>query len=425
MTERPIRVALFTDCFNEINGVSNTCRQFAEFAKRQNLPFLVVSADSNPGVHEDGSVVRYGFARSGVSFAVEKDLRFDLLFLRHYGKMCELVRNFRPNLIHITGPGDVGISGALLAHSLQIPLAASWHTNLHEYAARRSAPLLPGWMKPEERRRLLQWIEDISFRLTALYFRVARFHYAPNQELIRKLSEASGRPCYLMERGVDQEAFSPAHREREDDGRTVIGFVGRLSTEKKVRLFACVSQALAEAGIDARIVFVGQGSERDWLAANVRNAEFTGVLRGSELARAYANMDVFAFPSETDTFGNVVLEALSSGVPAVVTASGGPKFIVEHGKSGFVAGDQPQFTEAVLRLAKDARLRQAMAVEARNRALRASWDQVFADVYRAYEVELAKIASGKRSNAGPEGLYGGVYRPRPWATNRNSTATGR
>ncbi len=399
MTERPIRVALFADCFNEINGVSNTCRQFAEFARRGDLPFLVISADNKPGIYEDGSVVRFGFRRGRVSFGIEKDLSFDLLFLRYFRRMRELVRAFEPDLIHITGPGDVGIAGAIVAHDLQIPLAASWHTNIHEYAARRSDPLLPGWLKAERRKRVLQAIEDFSFRLTALYFRAARFHFAPNPELIDRLIKASGRPCYLMERGVDQQAFSPAYRDRTEDEPIVIGYVGRLSTEKKVRQFAHVSEALVQAGLNAKIVFVGQGHEREWLAANVKNCEFTGVLRGGELARAYANMDVFAFPSETDTFGNVVLEALSSGVPAVVTASGGPKFIVEHGKSGFVAVDQEQFTEAVLRLVKDASLRKTMALEAHRRALRASWSRVFSNVYRVYEVELARAAKDRQSNA--------------------------
>src|SRR6185437_7045960 len=94
-------------------------------------------------------------------------------------------------------------------------------------------------------------------------------------------------------------------------------------------------------GLDGvRFLIVGLGSEEASLRAALGRADFVGVLRGEELARAYANMDVLVFPSHTDTFGNVVLEALSSGVPAVVTGNGGPKFIVREGETGFIASDE-------------------------------------------------------------------------------------
>ncbi len=395
MKERPMRVALFADCFNEVNGVSNTCRRFTEFAKNHDFPFFLVCADEKTGITVDGSLSRLGLERGRVSFGVEKDLRFDIFFLRHYRNIREALRTFAPDVVHITGPGDVGIAGAIAGHDLGIPVAASWHTNLHEYAARRLDHRLPAWLKDSKRHEILQKVEAASFRLTALYFRVARFHFAPNQELVDKLHHATHWPCYLMERGVDHQVFSPGCRDRSDGGKIVVGYVGRLSAEKQVRRFAQVADALALAGFhNARIVFVGQGSERDWLAANVRNAEFSGVLRGAELARAYANMDIFAFPSDTDTFGNVVLEALASGVPAVVTSKGGPKFIVEHGRSGLVADGESQFIENVIELASNEPLRQAMAVAARARAMRASWSQVFSNVYSAYKVELTKAADG-------------------------------
>ena len=107
--------------------------------------------------------------------------------------------------------------------------------------------------------------------------------------------------------------------------------------EKNVRFLAELRGLVAAGSPDFRLVVVGSGSEAGCLRANLRKATLTGILRGEELARAYADMDVFAFPSETDTFGNVVLEALSSGVPAVVTTAGGPKFLVESGVTGFVA----------------------------------------------------------------------------------------
>jgi phosphatidylinositol alpha 1,6-mannosyltransferase len=392
MIEPPIRVALFPDSFNEVNGVANTCRNFAAYARRTESPMLLVSASDRTGVTQDGSVTRLGLKRGAISFPLEKDLRFDLALFRYYRLVTAALREFQPDVVHLTGPSDIGMLGAAAAHKLGIPVAASWHTNVHEYAARRADRILPRWISGAPRARLLQAIEDVSFRLSAHYFQIGRFHFAPNQELIDKLRNATRKPCSLMERGVDLAMFSPAHRSRANDGQFVIGYVGRLSTEKKVRSFAQLSRAVKAAGYNhVKFVFVGHGGEEQWLRNNIPEAQMTGVLRGPALSRAYADMDLFAFFSETDTFGNVVLEALASGVPAVVTDKGGPKFIVEHERSGFICSSEEEFNANVLRLVASASLQRDMAVAARQRAQRASWDAVFDSVYEAYRRELPQI----------------------------------
>jgi glycosyltransferase involved in cell wall biosynthesis len=392
MIARPIRVALFPDSLNEVNGVANTCRNFVAYARRTDSPLLVVSGEEKTAIVQDGSVTRLGLKRGAISFALEKDLRFDLALFRYYRLVLDTLRRFNPDVVHITGPSDIGMLGAVAAHDLRIPVAASWHTNVHEYAARRSDRILPRWISGARREKLLQTIEDVSFQLSAYYFRVGRFHFAPNQELIDKLHGATHKPCSLMERGVDLTMFSPAHRDRRDDGQFVIGYVGRLSTEKKVRSFASLATAVKAAGYQhVKFVFVGHGGEEQWLRQHIPGAEMTGVLRGQPLSRAYANMDLFAFYSETDTFGNVVLEALASGVPAVVTDKGGPKFIVEHERCGFICANDNQFTASVLRLIASNSLQRDMSVAARQRAERASWDSVFASVYEAYRRELPQM----------------------------------
>ena len=119
----------------------------------------------------------------------------------------------------------------------------------------------------------------------------------------------------------------------------------------------------------------------------MKKAEFAGVLRGPALARAYADMDVLVFPSHTDTFGNVVLEALASGVPAVVTPDGGPKFIVRSGETGFVTEDE-HFAERVAELVSDRRILEEMRLRAREYAVGCSWDAVFERVYAGYEMAM-------------------------------------
>jgi glycosyltransferase involved in cell wall biosynthesis len=384
------RVAYFPDSFHEVNGVAHTSRHFEAFARRRGLPFLCVRAGERAeAIIEEGSVSTLELPRGFLSFALEKDLRFDPAFLRHSPLIGEVLERFQPDLIHITGPSEVGMLGAGLAHHLGLPLAASWHTNVHEYAARRS-----GWflrLLPKRQSAATgQKIEDLALAAAARFYSVARVLFAPNPELCALLERSTGRSCYLMPRGVDAELFHPAKRTRlPEDREFILGFVGRLSVEKNVALLAQVQEELERMGLtNFRFLIVGHGGLDGWLRERLPRAEFTGVLKGEALSAAYANMDLFVFPSHTDTFGNVVLEALASGVPAIVTPDGGPRTIVRDGQTGRIVRDE-EFAAAVAGVladpARHARMRQA----ARSYALTASWDAVFEGVYAAYETLLA------------------------------------
>ena len=386
MNDRTPRVAYFPDSFHEVNGVAHTSRHFEAFARRRNLPFLCVRAgDRAQAVTEDGNVWTLELPRGLLSFALEKDLRFDLAFLRHIPLIGETLERFKPDLIHITGPSEVGMLGAGLAHHLGLPLAASWHTNVHEYAARRSGWLLR--LLPERQSAATgQKIEDMALTIAAKFYSVARVLFAPNPELCALLERTTGRKCYLMPRGVDAELFHPAKRKRNpEDHAFVLGFVGRLSVEKNVALLAQVQQELERMGqTNFRFLIVGHGADESWLREHLPRAEFTGVLRGEALAEAYANMDLFVFPSHTDTFGNVVLEALASGVPAIVTPDGGPATIVRDGVTGRIVRDE-EFAAAIAEVLADPARHTEMRLAARSYALTMSWDSVFEGIYAAYD----------------------------------------
>jgi glycosyltransferase involved in cell wall biosynthesis len=386
MTYPMPRVAYFPDSFHEVNGVAHTSRHFEAFARRRNLPFLCVRAgDRAQAVTEEGSVWTLELPRGFLSFALEKDLRFDPAFLRHIPLIEEVLERFKPDLIHITGPSEVGMLGAGLAHHLDLPLAASWHTNVHEYLARRSDWFLRLLPKPQAE-ATEQKIEDLTMAAAAKFYSVARVLFAPNLELCRMLEQATGRPCHLMPRGVDAKLFRPDKRNRRPDDRDhVLGFVGRLSVEKNIALLVRVQEELEAKGHKSfRFLIVGHGGDDAWLRERLPRAEFAGVLRGEELYAAYANMDLFVFPSHTDTFGNVVLEALASGVPAIVTPDGGPRTIVRDGVTGRIVPDE-EFSDAVAGLLGDPVKHAEMRLAARAYALTASWDSVFEGVYDAYE----------------------------------------
>jgi len=392
----PPRVAYFPDSFHEVNGVAHTSRHFEAFARRRNLPFLCVRAGNRPqALVEDGNVWSLELPRGILSIPLEKDLRFDPAYLRHLKLIADVLDRFQPDLIHITGPSEVGLLGAFLAHRRHLPLAASWHTNVHEYAARRAdwfLRLLPKRHSAATGQR----IEDLALATAAWFYRKAKVLFAPNPELCNLLERSTGRPCFLMPRGVDAEVFHPAKRTRAlDDPVRILGFVGRLSVEKNIGLLVEIEKDLVqdqeknqgkiqdEERNWERFLIVGHGGDEGWLRERLRRAEFTGVLRGEELSRAYANMDLFVFPSHTDTFGNVVLEALASGVPAIVTPDGGPRCIVRNGETGRIVPDA-EFAPAIREILLDPARHAAMRRAARAYAVTASWDAVFEGVYAAY-----------------------------------------
>jgi glycosyltransferase involved in cell wall biosynthesis len=378
------RVAFFSDSYHGVDGVATTCRHVVEAARNRGLPILAVHAGPHTRRSSDGSLEVLELERGPLSFSVDRHLRFDLLFTRHFQKVLSAVRDFRADIVHITGPGDVGITGARVAHALGLPLAAAWHTNLHSFAGRRVAQMASG-LPARLRQILASETEEKVLRACLRYYRIARVILAPNVEQIRLLAAGTGKPVFSMRRGIDTELFSPLKR-TVHDGIFRLGFVGRLRAEKNVRFLVELEHALRRDGIsNYRFLIVGDGPERSWLQRNLVQADFPGELFGEFLAQAYANMDLFVFPSETDTFGNVIAEAMASGTPVVVTSKGGPKYQVTEGKNGFVAADPQDFIAKVKRVMASPGLHRSLREACPAAVSGRSWDDVLVDLCKAYD----------------------------------------
>lgn len=382
MTAEP-RVALFCETFQEINGVALTARQLVAFAGRQGRPFLAIHGGARVATFAEGCVTRLELPRGLWSFAIESDLRYDLGLWRHAAVARRALEKFRPDVIHVTSPGEFGQLGAYLAHALEIPLVASWHTNLHQFAARRLEKILRFFPA--------RWVagccglaERLALMAVLRFYQLAAVTLAPTPEQVDWLAVATGKKSFLMARGVDTVRFSPAHR-TVNDSTSRLGYVGRLTPEKRVRFLVDIEKALLAAGFtDFSFLVVGDGSEREWLERNLTRGIFAGVLRDEKLAEAYANMDLFLFPSRTDTYGNVIQEAAASGVAAIVTGEGGPKNLVVAEETGFVAESDEKFIERTLQLVKDRAALRAMGAVARENMGGVSWDAAFEMTYAAY-----------------------------------------
>ena len=379
-----MRVAFFADSYLEVNGAAMTSQRLVAYAIQKGYPFLCIHAGPKTEVAPDGSVTYLSLKRSPVSFSLDEDLAYDPLFQRHSNRVLRQLLAFKPDVLHITGVNDVSIVGAYLGWKLQIPIVGSWHTNIHEFAAHRITKMLR-FLPRAAVGRIAGFAERKILDGAVLYYKMPKVVLSPNQELVDLLGQGTGRISRMMTRGVDAEKFSPQKR-TVDDGIFRLGFVGRLRAEKSVRLLVDIEKGLLKAGkTNFKFLVVGEGNEREFLEKNLIHAEFTGFLDGEQLSEAYANMDVFVFPSETDAFGNVTQEAFASGVPAIVTDQGGPKFIVRHDETGFIAKDLNDFVKFSSELMDDPGKLSRMKLQARESAMSRSWDAVFEGVYDAYQ----------------------------------------
>jgi len=383
------RVAFLPDTFHEVNGVAHTSRHLEAFTRRRQIPFLSVHAGPATEQTSDGNVTMLELARGPAKFELDANLDYDPFLLRHAGRVQTAFQEFKPDLIHVTGPGDMGAIGSYLSLLMHLPLVISWHTSLHQYAGRRLERLTE-FLGSGASQTLGSMAEGVSLQILRAFYWQAEMIMAPNRELMDLTRELTGKPVHLMRRGVDTILFNPGKRTRTTSTFR-IGYVGRLTPEKNVRFLAELGKGLSERGLTHfEFAIVGEGSEHDWLQSNVPDAQLAGVLRGEELARAYADMDLFAFPSTTDTFGNVILEALASGVACVVTGGGGPKYLISEGVTGHVARDNADFIDFVARIAQSSNLRSKMRAAAREYARQQSWDSVFEEVFAAYASCLPK-----------------------------------
>jgi len=302
-----------------------------------------------------------------------------LMYWPPYRTMLRRLADDRINVVHLTTPGPIGLAAVAAARRLDLPLVGSFHTDLARYTA-----VLSGSRALETfMRRYMRWLYGHCQRVLV------------PSEATRTLVAGSGLPAAtlgLWGRGVDTTAFSPARRStalraewRARDDRPVLLYAGRLSREKDVERLPALHEQLMRLGIDHRLVIVGDGPLRASIAAACPGAVCPGMLGRERLAEVYASADLFVFPSQTDTAGNVVLEAQASGLPVVVSASGGPREQMSAGTTGVVCRDELEaWTVAVAALLTDTATRRVMGVAAREFALTRTWARALAPHYEMY-----------------------------------------
>lgn len=372
-----LRVALFTGNYNYIkDGVALTLNRLVAFLERRGVPVLVFApVAEKPAFESVGELVPVP------SFAIPTRKEYRIATGLPEAQRQRLAA-FRPTLFHIAVPDVLGYQALKLAEQWKVPVVASYHTRYDTYLRFYGLGLF----------------EKLGQRYMRNFYNRVRRVYPPSEsmaEIIRR--EGQSQHVEVWARGVDSELFSPARRDMAwrrtrgiADDEVAISFAGRLVKEKNIAIYMRVMNILAERGLRVKPLVIGDGPEMAAMKAGLRNGVFAGFLHGEELARAYAASDIFFFPSESETFGNVTLEAMASGLPAVNAISSGSNSLVVEGQTGHLVGarDEAGLAAKLEALVKDEALRYRMGAAARARALTFSWDAILSGLLESYRTVL-------------------------------------
>jgi glycosyltransferase involved in cell wall biosynthesis len=295
------------------------------------------------------------------------------------------LRAFDPTLVHIATPDLLGRHALCVAQANNVPVVASYHTHFSSYLKYYHLGLFEG----------LVWSYIRNF------YRQCRHVYVPSPsvaDILRERGVTDG--LRLWRRGVNTETFHPSYRSSAwrqrygvADDEVLVTFVSRLVWEKGLDTYAQVIERLEARGVPHRSMVVGDGPARKELENRLPNTIFTGHLEDEALSRAYASSDVFLFPSDTETFGNVTLEAMASGLPAVAADAVGSRDLVRDGTTGFLADpeDPEAFYTAVARLVTDDALREEFGASALEHAQEFSWETVLGAIDYYYNEALGRV----------------------------------
>ena len=372
----PKRVALFTGAYNHIaDGVSLTLNRLVRHLETQDVQVRVFAPTiEDPPVDHAGTLVPVpsiaapGRAEYRVSLGIGPSAMRQL-------------EAFDPTLFHIATPDLLGYHALRTAGRWEVPVVASYHTHFSSYL----------------RYYRLGILEPVVWAYLRHFYRTCIHTYVPSTAMANILREHGiTRGLHLWQRGVDTGRFHPGRRSetwRRDHGlddRPVVAFVSRLVWEKGLDVFADVVRQLEAQGVVHQSLIVGDGPARDDLEARLPNTVFTGYLEGTTLATAYASSDVFLFPSDTETFGNVTLEAMASGLPTVCADAVGSRDLVVDGTTGRLCppDDTPAFTRAVRHLLTDPDARRDMGQAALDRAQDFRWEAILSRMNTYYDDAL-------------------------------------
>jgi phosphatidylinositol alpha 1,6-mannosyltransferase len=367
---RALRVAVVTESFlPQVNGVSNSVCRVLEHLDRRGHDALLVAPTG--GLAEPGPTTYAGFPVLRAPSA-PLPLYPEFRVATPWPRLSSVLREYRPDVVHLADPTVLGAQAAWAAHRLGVPSVAIYQTDLAGFAGRYGLG--------SAERALWRWL----VRVHSLAARTL----APSRHAVDSLRSLGLLRVQRWVRGVDTDRFHPRHRDPRlramlaPGGELLVGYVGRLAAEKQVHLLASVQDL---PGV--RVVIVGDGPVRAQLERRLPKATFLGFRAGAELSAAYASLDLFVHTGANETFCQAAQEAKASAVPVIGPAAGGLLDLVEHGTTGlhYAPGDADALGRAVRWLADDAALRARMATAALGSVQGRGWDVIGDELLAHYD----------------------------------------
>jgi len=375
-----MRIALFSDTFRPtMNGVARALGLLVEHAGRAGHEIALVTPDIDGADWPDALL---HIRLPGVDLPFYRELKLARPWLSRDARSA--LADFDPDILHSATEAVVGLLGRRWAHARGVPFVSSYCTNFAQYTS--------GYR--------LGVFEDAVWSLLRWFHGGASVTFCPSRQTVAELGAHGFHDrMKIWGRGVDADLFHPRRRSAAlrrtmaGDADIVLLYVGRIAPEKRIGVLLDALPVI-RSGTDLRVVLalVGGGPALESLrAAAPDGVHFAGYREGEELAAHYASADVFLFPSDTETFGQVVTEAMASGLPVVAPARGGVVDTVEPGRTGYLfePGDASDLARHALGLVNDVSLRRGMARHARSAAELRSWGDVFRRLFDDYGETLS------------------------------------
>lgn len=399
----PLKIVLLVEPtpFNYVSGYSNRFKEMLKYLQKAGDEVHILCPDDSDNPPKEFLGFPITSVR-GFRFPWYKtvNLSYDIK-----GKTAELLERIKPDILHVTTPGTLIFGAIIHAYRYNVPLVMSYHTHLPVYI--KSYIPIPG-------------IVPFSAAVVQGVHKFADLTLVTSPQLREELVEGGMERVDVWQKGIDVDRFSPAFysgdmRVRLSEGHPeapLLVYVGRLGIEKKLKTL----RKVLDANPTARLAFVGNGPQREELAAYFKgyNVFFSGQLLGDELSQAYASADVFVMPSDSETLGFVVLEAMASGVPVVGVAAGGVRDLVEPGSNGYLAepnaaDDMEEFSRYVTSLIEDPVKRKTMGAAARTWAEGWSWEAATSKLRNIQYRNAIAIHAARRTPLQEEELsYGDI-----------------
>lgn len=357
--------------WGETNGIVTLFENLLSFFKDSEFKVDIVTygPKQEKRVKENVTIITH---KPQLPFRVDPNIFVDPFF-----SVSETARKLRHkdyDLVHSWTPGPLGWFGIEVAKFQDCPFISVHHTTLDHTIKDRVGVVAGDYIADKSGKAIKE--------IMTLYYNRSDLILVPSAYTKKEAVNSYKPPVKILSRGVDSKFFDPAKRKRKN--KEVIGvYVSRVAPEKNLQLLV---KTVNKLGIKLKVV--GHGPSLEQLKEDIPSAKFTNKLVGEKLARAYADADYFVFPSLTETFGQVIQEAMASGLPVVVMNSMAAPEIVQHGKTGFIADNENEFIKYVKMLNDNKVMREKMGKDARDFAEKRTWKKIFEQLVRYYDSML-------------------------------------